>query len=329
MAARVVLLGSDPIALPAFEAVAALSGVTVVGVWSQPDRPSGRGQTIQPNAVAAWATQKGFPLYQPDVFDAAEDQRLKDLNVDLAVVMAYGQLLRESTLALPRLGFVNLHGSLLPALRGATPVEGALALGLTETGITLQQVVRKLDAGPVLATQLLPISADVAREALRAEMGRVAGQLAAQAIPALLAGKLKAQPQDESKATYTRRLRREDAALDFSQPANVLADRVRALEGWPGSTCVLDALRLKIGRAEVAVDSVSGAPGTVLSADTMGLYVATGKGVLRITELQRPGGKMLPVAAFLAGFKVTAGAQFVSEPMPALVGPRPFPRSVD
>jgi methionyl-tRNA formyltransferase len=329
MAARVVLLGSDPIALPAFEAVAALSGVTVVGVWSQPDRPSGRGQAIQPNAVAAWAAQKGFPLYQPEVFDAAEDQRLKDLNVDLAVVMAYGQLLRESTLAVPPLGFVNLHGSLLPALRGATPVEGALALGLTETGITLQQVVRKLDAGPVLATQLLPISADVAREALRAEMGRVAGQLSAQAIPALLAGKLKAQPQDESKATYTRRLRREDAALDFSQPASVLADRIRSLEGWPGSTCVLDTVRLKIGRAEAAPESATGAPGTLLSADATGLCIATGKGILRITELQRPGGKMLPAAAFLAGFKVTVGTQFVSEPMPALVGPRPFPRLAD
>jgi methionyl-tRNA formyltransferase len=160
-------------------------------------------------------------------------------------------------------------------------------------------------------------------------MGQIAGQLSAQAIPALLAGKLTSQPQDESKATYTRRLRREDAALDFSQPASVLADRIRALEGWPGSTCLLDNVRLKIGRAEASAESVGGQPGAVLSADATGLCVATGKGVLRITELQRPGGKMLPVAAFLAGFKVNVGAQFVSEPMPALVGPRPFPRLVD
>lgn len=324
MAARVVLLGSDPIALPAFEAVAALPGVTVAGVWSQPDRPSGRGQVVQPNAVSAWALARGLPLFRPEVFDAAEDARLAGLNPDLAVVMAYGQLLREPTLAVPRLGFVNLHGSLLPALRGATPVEGALALGLAETGITLQQVVRKLDAGPVLAALRFPVAADIAREALRAEMGRVAGQLAADAVPALLAGQLRPTPQDESGASYTRRLRREDAALDFTQPARALANRVRALEGWPGSTCLLGDTRLKVGRAAADAAPAGQAPGTVLGADASGVRVATGDGVLRLLELQRPGGKMLPVAAFLAGFRIERGAVFASEPMPALTGPRPL-----
>lgn len=324
MAARVVLLGSDPIALPAFEAVAALPGVAIAGVWSQPDRPSGRGQAVQPNAVSAWALSRGLPLFRPEVFDPAEDARLADLRVDLAVVMAYGQLLREPTLAVPRLGFVNLHGSLLPALRGATPVEGALALGLAETGITLQQVVRRLDAGPVLAALRFPIAPDIAREALRAEMGRVAGQLASQAIPALLAGQLTAKPQDESAASYTRRLRREDAGLDFAQPARVLADRIRALEGWPGSTCLLGDVRLKVGRATADTAPAGRPPGTVLAADASGVRVATGDGILRILELQRPGGKMLPVAAFLAGFKIEPGATFASEPMPALTGPGPL-----
>ena len=324
MAARVVLLGSDPIALPAFEAVAALPGVAIVGVWSQPDRPSGRGQAVQPNAVSAWALARGLPLFRPEVFDAAEDARLADLRADLAVVMAYGQLLREPTLAVPRLGFVNLHGSLLPALRGATPVEGALALGLAETGITLQQVVRRLDAGPVLAALRFPVAADIAREALRAEMGRVAGQLAAQAVPALLAGRLAAVPQDESAASYTRRLRREDAGLDFTQPARVLADRIRALEGWPGSTCLLGDIRLKVGRATFDAAPAGRPPGTVLGADASGVRVATGEGVLRLLELQRPGGRMLPAAAFLAGFRIEPGATFASEPMPALTGPRPL-----
>ena len=324
MSARVVLLGSDPIALPAFEAVAALPGVAVVGVWSQPDRPSGRGQVVQPNAVSAWALARGLPLFRPEVFDATEDARLAELKPDLAVVMAYGQLLREPTLAVPRLGFVNLHGSLLPALRGATPVEGALALGLAETGITLQQVVRRLDAGPVLAAVRFPVAPDVAREALRAEMGRVAGQLAASAVPALLAGQLVAAPQDEAAATYTRRLRREDAALDFAQPARVLADRIRALEGWPGSTCLLGDVRLKVGRAAAEAAPAGHAPGTVLSADVAGVRVATGDGTLRLLELQRPGGKMLPVAAFLAGFRIEPGAVLVSEPMPPLTGPRPL-----
>lgn len=323
MAARVVLLGSDPIALPAFEAVAALPGVEVVGVWSQPDRPSGRGQAVQPNAVSAWAIARGLALFRPEVFDPAEDTRLAELKVDLAVVMAYGQLLREPTLAVPRLGFVNLHGSLLPALRGATPVEGALVLGLAESGITLQKVVRKLDAGPVLAVRRLPVAPDVAREALRAEMGRVAGLLAAEAVPTLLAGKLIAVPQDEAAATYTRRLRREDAGLDFTQPARLLADRIRALEGWPGSTCLLGDIRLKVGRATYEA-APAGTPGTVLRADANGVCVATSDGTLRLLELQRPGGKMLPAAAFLAGFKINAGSIFASETMPVLVGPKPL-----
>lgn len=324
MGARVVLLGSDPIALPAFEAVAALPGVDLAQVWSQPDRPSGRGQSVQPNAVSAWALARGLPLRRPERFDEAEDAALAALAPDLALVMAYGQLLREPTLAIPRLGFVNLHGSLLPALRGATPVEGALALGLPETGVTLQQVVRRLDAGPVLATRRLPVGPAVGREALRAEMGLAAGLLAAESVPALLRGSLAPSPQDDAAATYTRRLRREDAALDFTRPARELANRIRALEGWPGSTCVLGDVRLKVGRAEAAPGSPRRPPGTVLAADSAAVSVATGDGVLRLLELQRPGGRMLPAAAFLAGFRIEPGALLASEPMPELVGARPL-----
>ena len=324
MGARVVLLGSDPIALPAFEAVVALPGVEVVHVWSQPDRPSGRGQSVQPSAVSAWALVRGLALRRPERFDEAEDAALAAFRPDLAVVMAYGQLLREPTLAIPRLGFVNLHGSLLPALRGATPVEGALALGLAETGVTLQQVVRRLDAGPVLAERRLAIGPGLAREALRAEMGLLAGLLAAEAVPALLAAGLAPVPQDDAAATYTRRLRREDAALDFRAPARELANRVRALEGWPGSTCLVGDARLKVGRAEADTAPAGAPPGTVLSADASGVSVATGEGILRLLELQRPGGRMLPAAAFLAGFRLAPGAVIASEPMPPLVGPRPL-----
>lgn len=324
MTARVVLLGSDPIALPAFTALAALPGIEIVGVWSQPDRPSGRGQTLQPNEVAAWALARGLQLFRPEIFDAQEDQRLAALKVDLAVVMAYGQLLRESSLALPRLGFVNFHGSLLPALRGATPVEGALALGLTETGIALQQVVRKLDAGPLLATRSLAVSPETGRVALRAQIGELAAVLAVEAIPALLAGRLLAQPQDESQATYTRRLRREDAALDFNQPAQLLAQRIRALQGWPGSTFMLGGVRLKVGSAQANPQTSALPAGTVLAVDTTSLQIATGAGILHIHELQRPGGKMLPIAAFISGFKIEVGSQCLSEPMLPLVGNCPL-----
>lgn len=324
MAARAVLLGSDPIALPTFTALAALSGIEVVGVWSQPDRPSGRGQTLQPNEVSAWALAQGFNLFRPEIFDAQEDQRLAALQVDLAIVMAYGQLLREPSLVLPRLGFVNFHGSLLPALRGATPVEGALALGLTTTGIALQQVVRKLDAGPLLAARSLKVAPDIGRVALRAAIGELAAVLAVAAIPELLAGRLASHPQDEAQATYTRRLRREDAALDFTQPAQLLAQRIRALQGWPGSTCLLGEVRLKVGSAQVEAQTSEMPAGTVLSVDATRVQVATGAGVLNLLELQRPGGKMLPMAAFITGFEILVGAQLVSEPMLPLVGSRPL-----
>ena len=179
MPRRLVLLGSDEIALPAFAAARALPDTEVVAVYSQPDRPAGRGQEVRPNPVAAWARAEGLMLLQPEKLEAADAVHLISLQADLGVVMAYGQLLKDDFLAAPRLGFVNFHGSLLPELRGATPVEGALALGLAETGVSLQQVVRKLDAGPLHASARTKVQAGEGRAALRARLGVIAGELAA------------------------------------------------------------------------------------------------------------------------------------------------------
>jgi len=321
--ARLVLLGSDPVALPAFEAALGLPSIEVVGVWSQPDRPSGRGQEVRPNAVSIWALARGLPLFRPERFDLAEDACLASLKPDLGLVMAYGQILREPTLAVPRLGFVNLHGSLLPALRGASPVEAALALGWSETGVSLQRVVRALDAGDVLASAPVSITPGQGRASLRAAIGLAAGELTTRALPEVLAGRLAGIPQDPAKVTYCRRLRREDAGLDFHRPARLLADRIRALEGWPGSTCLLGETRLKLGAA-VAQPHEEGLPGQILSADTRGVRVATAEGVLLLTQLQRPGGRMLPASDFLSGFPLAAGAILASEAMPELVGSQPL-----
>lgn len=171
MPRRLVLLGSDEIALPAFAAARGLPDTVVVAVYSQPDRPAGRGQEVRPNPVAAWARAEGLTLLQPEKLEAADAAHLVSLQADLGVVMAYGQLLKDDFLAAPRLGFVNFHGSLLPELRGATPVEGALALGLAETGVSLQQVVRKLDAGP--STHLLGPRFRSARAGRRSAPGSV------------------------------------------------------------------------------------------------------------------------------------------------------------
>jgi methionyl-tRNA formyltransferase len=327
MPRRLVLLGSDEIALPAFAAARALPDVEIVAVYSQPDRPAGRGQEVRPNPVASWARAEGLNLLQPEKLEPADAAHLVSLCADLGVVMAYGQLLKEDFLAATRLGFVNFHGSLLPELRGATPVEGALALGLAETGVSLQQVVRKLDAGPIHAAARTGIRPGEGRAALRARLGVIAGELAASALPAVLSGSSVAVPQDEAKVTYARRLTRADAALDFRQPAGVLRDRISAVEGWPGSTFEHRGAAIKVGAAVADEAIVSAAPGVVLSAGRSGVKVACGTGSLTFTQLQRPGGKMLAAGEFLAGYPLAVGEVLASADMPAFVADRPFPRA--
>ena len=327
MPRRLVLLGSDEIALPAFAAARALPDTEVVAVYSQPDRPAGRGQEVRANPVAAWARAEGLTLLQPEKLEAADAEHLVSLQADLGVVMAYGQLLKEDFLAAARLGFVNFHGSLLPELRGATPVEGALALGLAETGVSLQQVVRKLDAGPIHAAAKTAIRPGEGRAALRARLGVIAGELAAAALPSVLAGTSVAIPQDESKVTFARRLSRADAPLDFRQPAAALRQRILAVEGWPGSTFDHRAALIKVGAASAEDAAASVAPGTIIAADRAGVKIACGEGLLVLTQLQRPGGKMLPAGEFLAGYPLAVGEVLASAAMPAFVSDRPFPRA--
>ena len=327
MPRRLVLLGSDEIALPAFAAARALPDTEVVAVYSQPDRPAGRGQEVRPNPVAAWARAEGLTLLQPEKLEAADAAHLVSLQADLGVVMAYGQLLKDDFLAAPRLGFVNFHGSLLPELRGATPVEGALALGLAETGVSLQQVVRKLDAGPLHASARTKVQVGEGRAALRARLGVIAGELATAALPSVLAATSVAVPQDEAKVTYARRLTRADAPLDFRQPAVVLRQRILSVEGWPGSTFDHRAALIKVGAATVEDSVAAAAPGTIVAADRAGVRIACGQGALVVTHLQRPGGKMLPAGEFLAGYPLVVGEVLASAEMPAFVSDRPFPRA--
>jgi len=324
MPRRLVLLGSDEIALPAFRVAAALPGVIVVAVYSQPDRPSGRGQSVQPNPVTAWARAAGLPVRQPEKLGPEHAAELAADGVDLGVVMAYGQILKDDFLAAPRAGLVNFHGSLLPALRGATPVEGALAEGWHRTGVSLQQVVRRLDAGPLHAAAELAIRPGEGRGELRARLGELAGELAAVALPVILEGRSTPVPQDEARVSFTRRLNRLDAALDFGGAATVLAARVQALEGWPGSTFDHGGAAIKVGAA-AATEAAAAPPGTILAADRAGVLVACGQGALRLTRLQRPGGKMLPAAEFLAGYALAVGEVLPSAPMPPLVSATPFP----
>lgn len=322
---KVVLLGSDEIALPAFRAVKSLPGVTVAAVYSQPDRPSGRGQEIRPNPVSSWARAEGLPLLQPERLGPEDAAALAALGADLGVVMAYGQLLKDDFLSATARGFVNFHGSLLPSLRGATPVEAALAQGLAETGVTMQQVVRRLDAGPIHAAGTLCVGPEEGRASLRERIGVLAGGLARASLPSVLAGSSFPVPQDESAVTHTRRLARTDAAMDFNAPSRALACRVRALEGWPGSVFEHRGEAVKVGSARAA--DGSGEPGRVLEAGRRGVLIACGEGALLVTRLQRPGGRMLSAEEFLPGHPFIPGELIASQPMPPLVSVAPFPRA--
>lgn len=325
---KLVLLGSDEIAIPVFTEILNDSQFEIIAVYTQPDRPAGRGQEIKSNPIALWAKNHGLKLLQPERLGEVDALALQALQVDLGVVMAYGQILKEDFLQSTRLGFINFHGSILPALRGATPVESALASGLSATGISVQQVVRKLDAGPIFASAKLQVHASEGRISLRDRLGKCAAELSKNYLAKILKKEIIAQPQDESRVTYTRRLDRQDSALDFRVSASEVVARIRAVEGWPGSVFKYGDLIIKVGAAVAVSDETHLPPGTIAQADKEGIKVACLNGFCLFTRLQRPGGKMLPVGEFLAGCPINEGAVIESYSMPPLVSVQPFPRIV-
>ncbi|HEX3730295.1 MAG TPA: methionyl-tRNA formyltransferase [Opitutaceae bacterium] len=323
---RLVFLGSDPIALPLLEWLASgRSGegaVEIAGVFTQPDRPAGRGQQVRPNGVKAWALERGLPVWQPEKLDEAEEARLAGLEADVALVMAYGHILRERFIGLPRLGTLNLHASILPHYRGASPIQTAVACGERETGVTLMRIVRRLDAGPVADLERVPVGPlDTAAE-VEARLALACVPLLARTLPRLARGELAFAAQDEAAASYCRKLEKEDGRLDWSAPAAALAARINGLFPWPGCSAEIAGQPIRLGLADALPEAAPAPGGTVLGSDAEGLKIAAGGGVVRLRRLQRPGAKLLPAAEFLRGFPVAAGVRLPSAPMTALTGQR-------
>ena len=341
-------MGSDAIALPALNWLAAEgSGIAqIVGVFTQPDRAAGRGQKVAPNAIKLWALGRNLPVLQPEKIGAAERQQLADLKPDVALVMAYGHILSQDVIDTPQLGTLNLHTSILPKYRGASPVQTAITCAETETGVTLMRMVLKLDAGPVADVERVKIDPLDTASAVEGKLAAACIPLLARCLPKIAAGKEAYIAQDESQASYCRRLEKDDGVLDFELSARLLAGRVNGLMPWPGCAVVINGQVVKLGLAEVVdadlraassagaskddgarrAPSTPGLPGEILGADAKGLLVGTGQGILRLSELQRPGGKMLPASEFLRGFPVAAGTRLASRPMPPLVAREPFLR---
>ena len=309
---RVIYAGTPEFALPALQALVGAS-IDVQAVYTQPDRPAGRGKTLTASPVKQWALQQGLNVEQPESLKTdTVQQQLMRYKPDLMVVAAYGQILPPTVLALPRLGCINLHASLLPRWRGAAPIQRAISAGDTETGITLMQMDRGLDTGAMLAKRVLPIGNDQTASDLHDSLALLGADLLLESLPGILSGSLVAEPQDSSLACYAEKIKKTEAWLDWSQDAKSLAAKVQAFNAWPvAQTCWNDGV-LRIWQAKVLSDGDSGiekaatvTPGTVLTADKTGIYVACGVGILNILQLQQPGGRPLMAADFINAHPVS------------------------
>ncbi|MDH4870792.1 methionyl-tRNA formyltransferase [Pseudomonas sp. BN515] len=267
----------------------------VIAVYTQPDRPAGRGQKLMPSPVKQLAVEHGIPVLQPPTLrDPAAQAELKALGADLMVVVAYGLILPQVVLDTPRLGCINSHASLLPRWRGAAPIQRAVQAGDAESGVTVMQMEAGLDTGPMLLKVTTPISAEDTGGSLHDRLAQLGPKAVLEAIEGLAAGTLKGEVQDDALANYANKLNKDEARLDWSRPAVELERLVRAFNPWPICHSTLDGEPLKV-LAAVLGDG-KGAPGQILAASKDGLTVACGDGALRLTRLQLPGGKPLNFA---------------------------------
>ena len=284
----------------------------VVAVYTQPARPAGRGLKAQPSPVHRAASDLGLVVRTPETLkDPAEQEAFAGLHADLAVVAAYGLILPKVILETPRLGCINLHASLLPRWRGAAPIQRALLAGDAETGVTVIQIEPSLDTGPILAMERVPITAETTAASLHDVLAELAARMVGPIIANLASGRAAPRQQPEEGVTYAPKIDKLEARLDWSRPATFLERQLRALNPWPGCWTEVDGERLLVLRGELAAGA--GLPGEVLD-DRM--TVACGEGALRLTEVQRAGGKPMSAEAFLRGFHLPVGAR-LGTPCPA------------
>ncbi|MCA0393306.1 MAG: methionyl-tRNA formyltransferase [Proteobacteria bacterium] len=296
---RIVFAGTPGFAVPSLR-VAAADG-EVVAVYTQPDRPAGRGRGLAASPVKQAALELGLPVLQPETLRTVEARAaLRALRPDLMVVVAYGLLLPPKVLEIPRHGCWNVHASLLPRWRGAAPIQRAIEAGDAETGVCLMRMAQGLDTGPVLLERRTPIAATETSGALHDRLAELGAQALAEGLAALRGGRLPAAtPQPDAGATYAHKLEKGEALLDWAAPAEVLARKVRAFLPWPVAEAELAGERVRIHAADALSLAHAAAPGTLLAASRDGLDVACGTGALRIRALQRAGARAITAADYL------------------------------
>lgn len=312
---RVIFAGTPEFARVAFERLHA-AGFDIPLALTQPDRPAGRGMKLQPSPVKQFALDRHIAVAQPRSLrldgkypgDAlAAKQAIEAAKADVMVVAAYGLILPQWVLDAPRLGCLNIHASLLPRWRGAAPIHRAIEAGDAETGITIMQMDAGLDTGDMLLVERTPIGKDDTTGALHDKLAVLGGRLIVEALEIAACGGLARTPQPAQGVTYANKIDKAEAAIDWTQPASVIARRVRAFNPAPGASAQAGAETVKVWRAD-AIEGGGAAPGTVVDAGAGGVVVACGEGTrLAITELQRAGGKRLPAGEFLRGFSLEPG----------------------
>jgi methionyl-tRNA formyltransferase len=332
----IVFMGTAELSCASLETVARDGQFRVAAVVTQPDKPRGRALKLQPSPVKQLAVQLGLPVLQPP---RARDEKfigeLGALKPDLIVVVAYGHILPQTILDLPRHGCLNVHTSLLPKYRGAAPIQWAIARGETETGVTVMKMDAGLDTGPVVSQCRTPIQPADDSATLHDRLARLGAELLVQTIPDYIAGKITPQAQPPDGASHAPKIKKEDGRIDWNLPANTIGNRLRAFTPWPGAFTFWSGAPpsggsaprvtlppeggtpnapkphlLKIWKAEVV--EPAGAAGTILSADKHGIVVGCGQNALRLLELQREGGRRMNAAEFLAGHPLKAGEKFMA-----------------
>ncbi len=299
MALRIVFAGTPEFAVPALRSAAQRG--EVAAVYTQPDRPARRGRQLQPSPVKQEALIRGIPVFQPENFKSASARdQLRALAPDLLVVVAYGLILPASVLEIPKFGCWNVHASLLPRWRGAAPIQRAIEAGDTRTGVCLMQMEKGLDTGPVLLSLAMPISDEDTGGSLHDRLATLGAEVLADGLGLLRAGtRPLPNPQPVEGVTYANKLDKAEARLDWSQPADLLARRVRAFHPWPICEAQVAGERLRIHAAHALPLDRQQAPGTVLLANRTGLDIACGEGALRLLQVQREGGRPVAIADYL------------------------------
>jgi len=308
---RIVFAGTPGFAVPSLKALVA-DRHDVITVLTQPDRAAGRGRRVRPGAVTDCARGLGIDIFQPEKLNDPEALAvLRRLAPELMVVVAYGMLLGPKVLALPARGCINVHASLLPRWRGAAPIHRAIEAGDNETGVSIMQMDAGLDTGPVLAKRSTPIMSRDTAGTLHDRLAALGAELLVETLKRVEAGTVQAEPQDDDLATYAAKVTSDDARLDWRRPAPELERRVRAMNPWPVARTHHAGRMLRVWTAEV-IRNHAGEPGEVITAGPAGIEVACGEDALRLTTLQREGGRRLPAGALLNGYPIDAGQRFES-----------------